>query len=132
MVQVSALCDEEVWMLEFEKKWEVESMRDCDILFAAFRDAEFGQRIFRVPIESVVHRLVLVFGSWTSKEEWKAHVLSGEVDKRVESPKQSTLTVAQDPHGSGKTYSLTRMMIHTRNGNIPSFLSLEYLLVHET
>jgi hypothetical protein len=31
----------------------------------------------------------------------------------VQSPKQSTLTVAQDPHGSGKTYRLTRMMIHT-------------------
>lgn len=104
---------EEVWMLELEKRWQVESMRDCKILFAVFRDPEWGERIFRVPIESVVHRLVLVFGSWTDKMEWKAHVTSSELNDDFEVPKQSTLTVAQDPHGAGKTYSLTRMIIHT-------------------
>lgn len=109
---------EEVWMLEFEKKWQVDSMRDCGILFAVFHDLVWGQRYFRVPIESVVHRLVLVFGSWTDNEAWKAHVTSGELDKDVKTPKQSTLTVAQDPHGSGKTYRLTRMMIHT---NLPEY-----------
>ena len=105
--------DEEVWMLEFEKKWQVEAMRDCKILFAVFRDANIGERIFRVPIESVRHRLVLVFGSWTDMTEWKTHVISGNMDIDIKSPNQSTLTVAQDPHGSGKTYRLTRMMIHT-------------------
>lgn len=109
----SAEDGEEVWMLEFEKKWQVDSMRDCEILFAVFHDPVWGQRYFRVPIESVVHRLVLVFGSWTDNETWKTHVTSGELDKDVKIPRQSTLTVAQDPHGSGKTYRLTRMMIHT-------------------
>jgi hypothetical protein len=105
--------DEEVWMLEFEKKWQVEAMRDCKILFAVFRDANISERIFRVPVESVRHRLVLVFGSWTDMTEWKTHVISGNMDIDIKSPNQSTLTVAQDPHGSGKTYRLTRMMIHT-------------------
>ena len=104
--------DEEVWRLEFDKKWHVDAMRDCKILFAVFRDAN-GERIFRVPIECVRHRLVLVFGSWTDMAEWKEHVISGNMDIDIKSPKQSTLTVAQDPHGSGKTYRLTRMMIYT-------------------
>ena len=112
---------EEVWMLEFEKKWHVESMRGCRVLFAVFYDPDWGERIFRVPIESVVHRLVLVFGSWTDKTEWKAHVTS-ELEEDVKSPKQSTLTVAQDPHGSGKTYRLTRMMIHT---DLPEYASCD-------
>ena len=105
--------DEEVWMLEFEKKWQVEAMRDCKILFAVFRDTNIGERIFRVPIESVRHRLVLVFGSWTDMTDWKTHVLSGNMDIDIKSPNQSTLTIRQDPHGSGKTYGLTRMMIYT-------------------
>lgn len=111
--------EEEVWMLEFEQKWHVESMRDCKILFAVFSDANSGERIFRVPIESVRHRLVLVFGSWTDKTEWKRHVISGELDIDLNSPNQTTLTVAQDPHGSGKTYRLTRMMIHT---DLPQYM----------
>lgn len=106
--------DEEVWMLEFEKKWHVESMRDCKILFAVFRDANTSWRIFRVPIESVRHRLVLAFAQWGNLEDWKTHVISGEmIDDEVNAPIQTRLTVAQDPHGSGKTYRLTRMMIHT-------------------
>ena len=107
--------DEEVWMLEFEKKWQVDSMRDCKILFAVFLDSTTGdKRIFRVPIESVEKRLVLVFGSWSDMAEWKVHVTSsGQMEADVKSPIQSELTVKQDPHGSGKTYSLTRMMIHT-------------------
>lgn len=105
--------EEEVWMLEFEKKWHVESMQDCRILFASFREEATGELVFfRVPIESVRHRMVLVFGSWNAVA-WKAHVTSGEMGIDVVSPEQSTLTVKQDPHGSGKTYGLTRMMIHT-------------------
>ena len=111
--KISSEDEEEIWMLEFETSWHVESMRDCNIIFAVFRDANGGERIFRVPIESVRYRLVLVFGSWTVMTEWRAHVTSGEMNIDVQSPKQSTLTVAQDPHGSGKTYRLTRMMIHT-------------------
>lgn len=105
--------DEDVWLLEFKKKWQVDSMRDCKILFAVFSDAEHGERIFRVPVESVRHRFVMVYGSWVDKQEWKAHVTSDELQGDVEVPTQSTLTVAQDPHGSGKTYRLTQMMIHT-------------------
>lgn len=112
--------EDEVWMLEFEKKWQVDSMRDCEILFAVFHDPVWGQRYFRVPIESVVHRLVLVFGSWADNKVWIAHVTSGELDKDVKTPRQSTLTIAQDPHGSGKTYRLTRMMIHT---DLPEYAS---------
>lgn len=105
--------DEEVWMLEFEKKWQVEAMSECNILFAVFRDEFIGERIFRVPMESMRHRLVLVFGSWADMTVWKTHVVSEEMVDHVKSPTQSELTVAQDPHGSGKTYGLTRMMIRT-------------------
>jgi len=99
---------EEVWMLEFDKKWHVDSMCDCKILFA-----DFGDRMFRVPIDSVRHRIVLVLGSWQNKEDWKSHITSDKLEEDVDIPVQSTLTVAQDPHGSGKTYDLTRMIIHT-------------------
>lgn len=104
---------EEVWIIEFDKKWHVDSMCDCKILFA-----DFGDYIFRIPINSVRNRLVLVFGSWQSKEDWKTHIMSDALEEDVSVPIQSTLTVAQDPHGSGKTYRLTRMMIHT---NLPEY-----------
>lgn len=104
---------EEVWMLEFDTKWHVEAMRDCRILFAVFREKHAEERIFRVPIESVCHRLVLVYGSWTDMLAWKRHVVSGDMEADLIVPIQSTLTVAQDPHGSGKTYALTRMMLDT-------------------
>ena len=100
--------EDDIWMLEFDKKWHVDSMCDCNILFA-----DFGDRMFRVPIDSVRHRLVLVFGSWQNKEDWKAQITSDTLEEDIYAPIQSTLTVAQDPHGSGKTYRLTRMMIHT-------------------
>ena len=51
-----------VWRLAMEKRWQVEAMRDCKILFAVRCK---HRRIFRVPIESVRHRLVPVFRSWT-------------------------------------------------------------------
>lgn len=106
--------DEETWLLEFEKEWHVKSMRDCKILFASFRDADGGMRMFRIPIESVRNRMVLVFGEWAEMTKWKRHVISEEMDiDDFKRPIQSTLTVQQDPPGSGKTYNLTRMMIHT-------------------
>lgn len=104
---------EEVWMIEFDKKWQADSMCDCKILFA-----DFGDYIFRIPINSVRHRIVLVFGSWQKKEDWKTHIMTDTLEEDVNVPIQSTLTVAQDPHGSGKTYRLTRMMIHT---NLPEY-----------
>ena len=97
--------EKEVWLIEFEKKWHVDSMRDCKILFA-----DFGERIFRIPIEKVIHRIICVFGSWKKNTEFVAHLIS-DVEIEIEIPTQCTLTVAQDPHGSGKTYSLTRMIL---------------------
>lgn len=100
--------EDELWILEFEKKWHVESMKSCNILFA-----DFGDRIFRVPVEDIRFGMVKVFGSIPKGPEFVSHIASPELTEDVATPFQSTLTVAQDPHGSGKTYSLTRMMIHT-------------------
>ena len=101
--------EEEVWILEFDKKWHIDSMAECAILFA-----DFGDNIFRVPVKNVRHRMVLVFGSIPKGPEFVAHLTSPSLlESDVSVPPQSRLTVAQDPHGSGKTYGLTRMIIHT-------------------
>ena len=83
-------------------------MSDCSILFA-----DFGDYIFRVPVESIRYRMVTVFGSIPKGPAFVSHLTSSALNGTVLAPPQSTLTVAQDPHGSGKTYGLTRMMIHT-------------------
>lgn len=102
--------EDDVWILEFEKKWHVEAMSDCPILFA-----DFGDRIFRVPVQSVRYRMVAVFGSIPKGPEFSKHITSPELDTDLDLivPAQSCLTVAQDPHGSGKTYGLTMMIIRT-------------------
>ena len=98
---------DDLWMLDFEKKWQVEAMQDCKIMFA-----DFGDRIFRIPIASVRQRMVLVYGSWEKDESFVSY-LTSDIPIDISIPFQSTLTVAQDPHGSGKTYRLSRMMVHT-------------------
>lgn len=98
--------EDDVWILEFEKKWHVEAMSDCSILFA-----DFGDRIFRVPVQSVRYRMVAVFGSIPKGPEFIKHITSAELDLNPIVPTQSCLTVAQDPHGSGKTYGLAMMII---------------------
>lgn len=99
--------EEEVWMLEFDRKWQVHSVSECAIVFA-----DFGDRIFRVPVASTRHRMVAAFGSICTGAEFASHLVSPTLEVEVAVPTQSRLTVAQDPHGSGKTYRLTRMMIH--------------------
>lgn len=101
--------EEELWMLEFEKNWHVDSMKSCTVLFA-----DFGERIFRIPIDHVRHRIVLAFGSWTWGDEFVAHLASDEF-RHPRVPEQSTLTVAQDPHGSGKTYGIAMKMLHAKD-----------------
>ena len=105
-VRISGADEEEVWILEFDKKWQVDSMLDCSIVFA-----DFGDHIFRLPITSIRHRMVAAFGSIPSGPAFASHLTSPSLELDVPAPKQSTLTVAQDPHGSGKTYALTRMII---------------------
>lgn len=100
--------EDDIWLLHFEKKWHVESMRDCKILFADFGD--YG--IFRVPPAHVKNMLVKVHGSWKKDINWISH-LTSDIDPEFPIPKQTTITIAQDPHGSGKTYELTRMPLHT-------------------
>ena len=106
-IRISNQDEEEVWLLDFEKKWHVDAMIDCKILFA-----HFGDRMFRIPIQSVRKRMVTVYGSWLLNDAFITY-LTSEIQTEIDIPLQSVLTVAQDPHGSGKTYRLTRMMIYT-------------------
>lgn len=99
--------DDDLWLLEFEKEWHVKSMQNCKILFA-----DFGSLIFRIPILSVRNRMILVQGSWKNDENFVSYLTSHEIPSDTNEIKQSTITVAQDPHGSGKTYRLTQMMIN--------------------
>jgi hypothetical protein len=104
--QISDAGEEEVWLVEFEKKWHVKSMRDS-IVFA-----DFGDRIFRIPVAKIAYRMVTVFGSFEKGPGFVEHLMS-PIEPQPAAPSQSVLTVAQDPHGSGKTYKLTRMMLYT-------------------
>lgn len=96
--------EEEKWLIDFEKKWQVESMKECNVVYA-----DFGDDIFRVPIQSVKQRMVVTGAPWHWDDEFR-NALASDIPEYV--PPQSTLTVAQDPHGSGKTYRLTTDIIN--------------------
>jgi hypothetical protein len=100
--------ESDIWMLEFEKKWHVESMKDCKILFA-----DFGDHVFRIPVAQVCHRMIMVYGPWEKDDKFLDHIIYKAKNDVEDIPKQSILTVSQDPHGSGKTFRLTRSMIYT-------------------
>ena len=95
---------ENLWLLDFEKKWQIESMKDCSIVFA-----DFGTHIFIVPMSLVKYRMVTTCSPWTWDEEFKKACISYQPEYDIP---QSTLTVAQDPHGSGKTFRLTNQIIY--------------------
>jgi hypothetical protein len=96
------------WLIDFEKEWHVNSMEKCKVLFA-----DFGDYIYRIPIACVRQRMVLVSERWKNDEDFVSYLLSPDIPPDCNEPKQSTLTVAQDPHGSGKTYRLSQMLIRT-------------------
>lgn len=112
-----------VWVLEFDKEWHSKSMVDCPVVFA-----DFGESLFRIPVRSIVHRMVTVFSKSNSTGDFVGNLSHDEFVEYIHNPstikpliplmdipQQAMLTVAQDPHGSGKTYNLTRMMIHTED-----------------
>ncbi len=101
------------WLLTFEKHWQVHAMRRCEMLFA-----DFGQQIFRVPCGSIRHRMVLVCGA-TNAVDWVDAVHHGRLKLEKDVPRpllQSSVTLATNAAGSGKTYSVVRMIVAPDGG----------------
>ena len=95
------------WVLVFQRRWHVDAMRACDSVYA-----DFGDLVFRIPMDCVRKYSVRVTEAWTW-QTFPEHVREAPALRAVPVPAQSVLTVAQDPHGSGKTYHSTRMMVRT-------------------
>lgn len=103
----SKYVEEERWLIDFEKKWHIKSTEECNIVYA-----DFGDTIFRVPTSLIKQRMVVTGTPWHWDDEFR-HALVSDTSEYV--PPQSTLTVRQDPHGSGKTYSLTHNIIYSED-----------------
>lgn len=115
LVQEASESEDDIWLIPFERKWHVDSMRDCKILFA-----DFDGRIFRIPVECVAKRMVAVYGSWGRDQSFVDHLTSA-IDVDVRAPLQSTVSLRNDPPGSGKTYGLTRQLIFTEREEYKRF-----------
>jgi hypothetical protein len=104
----------DVWLLTMERDVGQHDLGGVgDVLFAAFRDAESGVRFFRIPKHYVRYRMVCVYDSWAGSRAWAEHLGGGPLEVHVDVPVQSSLKVAQDPHGSGKTYRLTEKLMRS-------------------
>lgn len=123
LVKEASEGEDDIWLIPFERKWHVDSMRDCKILFA-----DFGDRIFRIPIECVAKRMVAVYGSWGKDQSFVDHLTSA-IDVDVRAPLQSTVSLRNDPPGSGKTYGLTRQLIFTEREEYKHFAIYRVFIV---
>ena len=89
----------------------MDPFKDTDIVFG-----DFGEYIFRIPVEKEKFCMVAVYDTpstvFKRDERFREH-LRGDIDPRPPAPAQSYVMVHQDPHGSGKTYSIAQMILRT-------------------
>ena len=81
-------------------------MKSCEYFIADCGD----KGIFYISSKAIRNRMITVYQKIKNR-----HCILNNDYKKILSPGfQSTLTVSQNPHGSGKTYGLTKCMIDNK------------------